>query len=219
MVPVAGKAAKTGTKVVKAGIKATAQQGTKQVAKKGGQELAEQGTKQGAKQTEKKAAKKKNDGGKIKGKKKLKCGEYGKYGDLKKKGGDGKFDRDHIPSKAALKERAEALLKEEKGPKAKLSVAQKRAIDNWGDSIAVPRQAHIDISPTHGTKNIKLAPKDAENLAGAARRDVDAMLKNIEKYDADGGCKKTYQKASKRILRMSNKDFDKALSDIIGKTR
>jgi hypothetical protein len=36
MVPVAGKAAKTGTKVVKAGIKATAQQGTKQVAKKGG---------------------------------------------------------------------------------------------------------------------------------------------------------------------------------------
>ncbi|MGN6234183.1 MAG: PAAR-like domain-containing protein [Trinickia sp.] len=155
------------------------------------------------------------DGAKVKGKKKLKCGEYGKYGDLKKKTGDGKFDRDHVPSKAALKERAESLLDEGE----KLSSAQKKAIEDWGDSIAIPRRAHIDVSPTYGSKNVKLAPQDAEDLAGAARRDVEAMLKQIDEYDADGGCKKAYQKAAKRVLRLTNKDFDKALLEIIKKVK
>jgi hypothetical protein len=77
MVPVAGKAVKTGTKVVKAGIKATAQQGTKQVAKKGVQEFAEQGTKQGAKQAEKKTAR--NSGGYVKAKPKRKPRQPRKY--------------------------------------------------------------------------------------------------------------------------------------------
>ena len=155
------------------------------------------------------------DGAKVKGKKKLKCGEYGKYGDLKKKTGDGKFDRDHVPSKAALKERAESLLDEGE----KLSSAQKKAIEDWGDSIAIPRRAHIDVSPTYGAKNLKLGPQDAEDLAGAARRDVEAMLKQIDEYDADGGCKKAYQKAAKRVLRMTNRDFDKALLEILKKVK
>lgn len=46
---------------------------------------------------------------KAKKKPKLKCGEGGKYGDLKKKTGKGKLDRDHIPSKAALQEKAREL--------------------------------------------------------------------------------------------------------------
>lgn len=96
-----------------------------------------------------------------------------------------------------------------------LKAAQERAIEEWGKSIAVPRQAHIDISPTYGTKNIKLAPLDAADLAGAAQRDVDAMLKEIDEYDADGGCKKAYKKAAKRILEMSNDDFDEALRKIL----
>lgn len=53
---------------------------------------------------------KSNDGGKDKKtKKKMKCGDFGKYGDLKKKTGEGQFDRDHVPSKAALKQRAKEL--------------------------------------------------------------------------------------------------------------
>jgi uncharacterized Zn-binding protein involved in type VI secretion len=155
------------------------------------------------------------DGVKVKGKKKLKCGEYGKYGDLKKKTGDGKFDRDHIPSKAALKKRATSLL----GKDRRLSPARQKAIEDWGDSIAIPRQAHIDISPTYGARNLELAPRDAQDLSGAARRDVETMLKQIDEYDADGGCKKAYQKAAKRILRMSNEDFDRALLDILKKVK
>lgn len=149
------------------------------------------------------------DGKKTKPKKKMKCGEFGKYGDLKKKTGDGKLDRDHIPSKAALKARAQKLNGgEELNPK------QERAIENWGNSIAIPRQAHIDHSPTHGQTLLEAAV-DSKNLAGSARRDVEAMLKKIDEYDADGGCKKAYQRASRRILRMSNADFDAALKTIL----
>ncbi|WP_232522656.1 hypothetical protein, partial [Chitinibacter sp. GC72] len=167
------------------------------------------------KQARKEAAEKKGKkGGQTKPKKKMKCGEYGKYGELQKKTGDNKFDRDHIPSKAALKERAQSLLKEGR----ELSSAQKKAIEKWGDSIAIPKQAHIDISPTYGQTTAE-AIKDLKNLAGAARRDVEAMLKNIDAYDADGGCKKAYQKASKRVLRHSNEDFDKALKDILKKVK
>lgn len=148
------------------------------------------------------------DGKKVKGKKKLKCGEYGKYGDLKKKTGDGKFDRDHIPSKAALKAKAAEL----KG--GRLTKAEADAIDKAADAVAIPRQAHIDVSPTYG-QTAADAAKDAQDLAGSARRDVEEMLKKIDEYDADGGCKKAYQKAARRVLRKSNEDFVKWLAEVM----
>ena len=115
MWPAGGQAA-TATKYGVKGTKAVA----KQVEKKAAKELEEAAAKKAAKEAEEKAAKeaeeaakkggKNGDGGHVKGKKKLKCGDSGSYKDLKKKTGDGKFDRDHIPSKAALKARAEAML-------------------------------------------------------------------------------------------------------------
>lgn len=153
------------------------------------------------------ATNKASPGAKGKGRKKLKCGEYGNFGELKKKIGKGKYDRDHIPSKAALKSRAEFL----KGDK--LTKEEAKSIERWGNSIAVPRQAHIDISPTYG-QNLSSAAKDAADLARSARRDVEAMLKKIDEYDADGGCKKAYMKAAKRVLK-DNDWFDKKLKDII----
>jgi len=142
-------------------------------------------------------------------KKKLKCGEYGTYKDLKKKTGDNKFDRDHIPSKAALKAKAQEL---NKG--VELSTPQKKAIDAWGETIAIPKQAHIDVSPTYGQTEAE-AIKDAGNLAGSARRDVEAMLGKIDKYDVDGKCKKAYQKAAAKVMRMDNATFDKELKKIL----
>ncbi|WP_025804399.1 hypothetical protein [Pseudomonas chlororaphis] len=180
--------------------KATKEKAAKEAAEKKAQEEAQK-LAQGANKPPNKP------GGKGKGKKKLKCGEYGKYGDLKKKTGDGKFDRDHIPSKAALKARAEALKGE------KLTKAESKAIEKWGNSIAIPRQAHIDISPTHG-QTLADAANDAKNLAGSAQRDVEAMLKKIDEYDADGGCKKAYQKAAKRVLK-DNKWYESQLQKIL----
>jgi hypothetical protein len=155
-----------------------------------------------------------NSGGSKKGKGKLKCGDDGTYKDLKKKTAEGKFDRDHIPSKAALKEYAKTELN---GGRA-LTPKQIKAIDNAGNAIAIPRQAHIDISPTHG-QSLADAAKDAKNLAGSAKRDVDAMLEKIEEYDEDGNCKKAYKKASKKILKMSNDDYHNMLKDIMKKVK
>jgi len=181
-----------------------------EAAAKTAKNAAEEAAEQAAKHSDEAAAaaRKGKDGGKVKSKKKLKCGDQGSYRDLKKKSGDGKFDRDHIPSKAALKKRAEGLWGQE------LSPQQARAIDNAADTIAIPRQAHIDVSPTYGQSSAA-AMKDAGDLAGAARRDVEAMLNEIEQYDADGGCKRAYQKAADKILHKSNADFDKFLSDIL----
>jgi hypothetical protein len=211
-IPVAGDAVAAGNIGVKVGAKIakeTAEQAEKRIAKEAAEKLEKDAAERAAKAEKEAAAKR---GGKDKGRKKLKCGEYGKYGDLKKKTGDNKFDRDHIPSKAALKERAESLAGE------KLSQAQKQAIDKAGDAIAIPRQAHIDVSPTYGQSG-SAAAKDAGNLAGSARRDVEAMLKEIDKYDADGNCKKAYQKAAAKLLRMSNADYDKILLEILKKVK
>lgn len=200
----AGKAARRGTKAATEASEKAAKEAAERAAKEAADKAAKDAAQKKAKQE---TARKKKNGGKNKGSKKLKCGDYGKYGELKKKNGDGKFDRDHIPSKAALKARAEGLKGE------KLTKAEAKAIDSWGNSIAVPRQAHIDISPTYG-QNSASAIKDAKDLAGSARRDVDAMLKKIDEYDADGGCKKAYKKAAKRVLK-DNDWFDNELEKIL----
>lgn len=225
-VPIGGAAAKAGKLAMKAGEKAVLsaeKQAAKKLAEMEAKKLAELEAKKLAELEAKKLAEKEAKelaekeakaakGGKDK-KAKLKCGEYGKFGELKKKTGDNKFDRDHIPSKAALKERAREL----NGGR-DLSKAQQNAIDKWGEAIAIPKQAHIDASPTYG-QTAKEAAKDAKNLQASARRDVEAMLKEIDKYDADGNCKKKYQKAAAKIMRMTNDDFAKGLSEILKKVK
>lgn len=140
-------------------------------------------------------------------KKELKCGESGKYGDLKKKTGHGQFDRDHVPSKAALKEFAR---KEVNGGD-ELCKLQKKAIDNVGAAIAIPRGVHKDYSPTYGGKNTPTqVSSDAGNLQGAAQRDtknVSAGMKNP--------CKKKYDKWAKKITKMKDKDYKKMLDKAI----
>ncbi|UXH38275.1 hypothetical protein [Pseudomonas promysalinigenes] len=211
----AGKVGKYGAKVVSdassKAAKETGEYAAKRVADKPSKDAAEEHIKDRLRRETNDATKagtnKASPGAKGKGRKKLKCGEYGNFGELKKKIGKGKYDRDHIPSKAALKSRAEFL----KGDK--LTKEEAKTIERWGNSIAVPRQAHIDISPTYG-QNLSSAAKDAADLARSARRDVEAMLKKIDEYDADGGCKKAYMKAAKRVLK-DNDWFDKKLNDII----
>ena len=211
MVPGAGMAA-TGAKLGKKAVGAAAEGAAKKAGREATEAAAKKAEREAAEKAEKELAERKaksNDGGKDKKtKKKMKCGEHGKYGDLKKKTGDGKFDRDHIPSKAALKKRAEALLGRE------LKESEKKAIDTAGDAIAIPRQAHIDVSPTYG-QSATGAAKDAGDLASAAKRDIKAMLDKIDEYDEDGGCKDAYKKASAEILRKTNADYDKMLADVV----
>jgi hypothetical protein len=45
------------------------------------------------------------------------------------------------------------------------------------------------------------------------------MLEKIDEYDADGGCKKAYKKASKKILDMTNDDYERELKKLLKKPK
>jgi len=150
-------------------------------------------------------------GKKKKQKDKMKCGESGAYGDLKKRTGGGEFDRDHVPSKAALKEFARDKLR---GGKA-LCKKQAKAIDNIGNTIAIPKGVHQNYSPTYGNKNSpSQIKKDASDLQKAARRDTRNVNKGMK-----NPCKKKYEAWQKKINKMTNTDYKKMLSKAIGKPR
>ncbi len=148
------------------------------------------------------------DGGDVKGKAKLGCGEAGSYGDLQKKTGKGKYDRDHIPSKAALLKRAEMTRS--------LTSAEKSAIIRAAESIAIPKSAHQSVSPTYGGRNSpELVKWDAEHPVEAAHDDTEKMMKDLDKHGADEECKKAYRKAAQKIRNMSADDYDKLIDNAL----
>jgi len=145
---------------------------------------------------------------------KMKCGELGQYGpQTRNTSAKGKRDRDHIPSKGALKERAR-MLKDPQGD-AELSRCEERVIDNAALTIVIPKKAHIDVSPTYG-QSTAAAQADAGNLQKSARRDTRAMLnKNTGISQYDPNCEKAYRKAATKINRITNQQYDAWLRKII----
>ena len=139
----------------------------------------------------------------------LKCGELGTYGEQKERTGNGEYHRDHIPSKAALKERARQL----NGGRA-LSNAQLTAIENQALSVVIPASAHREVSPTYGGRNANLIDDDAKDLAGAAKRDTDEMKSEIDEH-ADKECAKHYNQAAREINKKTNADYDNFLKNIL----
>jgi hypothetical protein len=140
----------------------------------------------------------------------LDCGELGNYGEQKTRTGHGEYDRDHIPSKAALKERARQLNRGRK-----LTSAQAAAVDKGALSIVIPKAAHRDVSPTYGGRNTEeLVEEDADDLAGAAKRDTKDMLKEIDEH-ADSDCVKAYRKAAREINAKTNDDYDAFLRECL----
>jgi hypothetical protein len=139
---------------------------------------------------------------------KMKCGELNQYGEQKKKSGKGKFDRDHIPSKAALKAKAADMMGVDVADLPKC-VASK--IDNGALSIVIPKSAHQNVSPTYG-QSASDAAKDAEDLQGAAKRDTEAMEKE---YMKDKACEEAYKKAAKKIRKVTNRQYKSWINKII----
>src|SRR5579872_686620 len=146
----------------------------------------------------------------------LKCGEVGEYGDQKDRSGNNEFHRDHIPSKAALKERA-AQLKGEP-----LSTDEANAIENEALTIVIPADSHRGISPTYGGRNRELMHHDAggpppkpSRLQEAAERDTKEMEEAKLGEDADPECVKAYKKAAKKVRSVTNEEYDAFLQDIL----
>jgi uncharacterized Zn-binding protein involved in type VI secretion len=148
-------------------------------------------------------------GGNIRLKPKMALGEIDEYGKLKSKTGDGLFDRDHQPSKGALKDRAEQL----KGDY--LTPAEARRIENQAQAVAIPKDVH-SAGPTYGGKNTPaLRSSDASDLARAARRDADAMVANGRRLDPNN--LPTYENAAGRMTTMTNEQYDAWLRGLLDK--
>jgi len=152
------------------------------------------------------------DGGKVKPKPKPKCGQTGPYKDRASHDNAG-FNWDHVPSKAALLERARKVAKKA------LTPDQITAIIENAPTIAIPEKLHQKHSETYGGRqnqkfdDVRRIERDAGDLSRAAKENTDELLKHVDKYDP--GCKGAYSDAAKTFTSLSNDDWDKWLKKMI----
>jgi uncharacterized Zn-binding protein involved in type VI secretion len=149
----------------------------------------------------------------------LDCGESGSYGDLKKKTGKNQFDRDHVPSKAALKERARKLAA---SMGKRFTEEMGKAVDNLADAIAIPKALHQQHSESYG-QSAEQAQADGASTAklnAATKRDLKAIEENMKDH-MDAKCRALYAAWAQEIRDKIDEDpnyFDKFLKAIIRKT-
>jgi hypothetical protein len=138
----------------------------------------------------------------------LTCGECGSYSKLQEKRAAPKYERDHIPAKATLREAAFKRA----GGVSQLSDAEQTCIKNKvearGITIAIPKECHRTFSPTCGSKNTK-AQIDAdsetpESLAAARDRDLAEMPPHL-----DPECQKAYATAAQKVKEHDNEKMIK----------
>lgn len=141
----------------------------------------------------------------------LDCGECGSYSKLQKKRAKPTYERDHVPSKAALKAAAiqRALPKQ-------LTDAEITCVGNKtearGITIAIPRSAHRGFSPTCGSQNTKAQiQSDAADLPKARDRDLDAMQAHLDATDPE--CAAAYKEAAKKVKEHDNDGMIKKAID------
>lgn len=125
------------------------------------------------------------------------CGQVASYGRLtrtgratqnprgtgrKKRRGSRVWERDHVPSKAALFKRAEKMYGLKK-PSALYSCVTGK-LEDRGMAIVIPRKTHRGFSKTCGKRNTKKLIKDdaatKASLDAAIKRDVAAILKALK---------------------------------------
>jgi hypothetical protein len=155
-----------------------------------------------------------------------KCGQEGSYGGLKnsgrasknpekgKKRGARVWERDHVPSKAALFKRAEKLcgLRPGKTPAQKaLYDCVRGKLEYQGSAIVIPRKVHRGSSKTCGKRNTKKQIKDdaatKESLDAAIKRDTDAIIEALKGTE----CEQAYRDAAKQLK--TGAEIDKMVKD------
>ena len=157
---------------------------------------------------------------------KMNCGEDGKYGDLLKKSGDNKLDRDHVPSKAALQEAARNIIDEYKIQLSDEQIASlfgkgsnPGLIAKEGETIAIPKSVHQKVSDTYGGRNTQTKiDNDADDLQKAAEKDTKA-IEDAEGKDMDAECQEKYKKAAEKIRKKTNAEYEKDILDLIKKVK
>lgn len=129
------------------------------------------------------------------------CGESGGYGPLKRKGrarpvGEKKntFERDHVPSKAAITKKA---LKGRQLTPVQKSCVKNRCRDR-AMAIVIPAQTHRQHSRTCGNKNKALSTTDANDLDKARDKDIETIQKALDGPPKDD-CADAYRKAAEEV--------------------
>jgi hypothetical protein len=146
----------------------------------------------------------------------LVCGECGTYRKLQEKRAAPDFERDHVPSKAALREAAVNRYKPKVLKEAQLKCVANR-VEARGITVAIPKASHRNFSPTCGSRNTpqQLAGDAAtpESLAAAVDRDLAEMQQHMKGTP----CESAYDEAAKQIKAHDNEAMiKKALDECTG---
>ena len=158
----------------------------------------------------------------IVGTKKMNCGDNGNYEDMLKKNGENKLDRDHVPSKAALKEAALNIIKDmgvQLTPDQVAALFGKGsnpgAIAGKGKTIAIPKKDHQQHSRTYaGRNNPDKVKGDSKDLQQAAKDDT-KTIEDAEGKEMDDECLGKYKKAAEAIRKKTHKEYVQELTDLI----
>lgn len=138
----------------------------------------------------------------------LECGESGSYSTLQKKGAKPLYERDHIPSKAALREAAVNRHKPKVLSDKQLTCVANRT-EARGITVAIPKASHRNFSPTCGSLNTpQQLARDAKNpksLSDAVDRDLAAMQTHLKGTE----CAQAYNDAAKKIKEHDNEGLIK----------
>ena len=137
---------------------------------------------------------------------KLEVGQVDTYKNLKKTTGDGTVDRDHIPSKEALKKRAEEIKGE------RLDKTEEKRIENESQAITVNKEVHKEASTT-GSNNKVLSKKDAKDLENAVKRDTAERIESTKKLDPEN--LKKIEEGCAKIGGCTNEQYDEFLKKIL----
>jgi len=147
----------------------------------------------------------------------LECGDLGAYGDQLDFTGDGSLNRDHVPSKKALLNKAEQMIFPDT-----LTKAQADAIINSALTICVPTPLHQSTSPTYGGRQrqvmddgLRRSDSDAGKLQEAAKRDTKAMQEKLEETDPE--CAKKYAAAAEKVNAITDKQYEGWITDVLAK--
>ena len=163
------------------------------------------------------------DGAKVEGKNELKCGDSGAYRDLLKQPGGNKFDRDHVPSKAALKRIADEILEAEGvelTDKERVTLFGNKKnpglIANEGESIAIDKSDHREASRTYGYRNTEeRVIEDAKDAQAAAKKDTKAILEDATRWGEK--CREKYERWAENVVQKTHAEYVRDIAKLIQK--
>lgn len=145
----------------------------------------------------------------------LKCGEVGTYAKLNQKRAKPKFERDHVPSHAAMNKAAQNS-KDMKGASKKVRKCVKNKLKDRALTIAIPKSLHRGTSRTCGSRNNQTQIKsDSKNLKSATTKDLAKIQKKLD-GPPKSPCAAAYRKAAKDVRAQNHK---KLIKDIIDECR